>query len=72
VRCGKCKDSFDIDADWIDRWVAFELRGVERERGRSYHTPGELLDWENNIAQQAKEMRAYVAGPLKRRQRLGL
>lgn len=72
VHCGKCKDSFDIDADWIDRWVAFELREVERQRGKDYHSAGQLLDWEQNIARTAKDMRAYVKGPLKRRQRLGI
>jgi hypothetical protein len=72
VQCGRCNDNFDIDADWIDRWAAFELREVERQRGKGYHSVGQLLDWEQNIARTVKGMRAYVKGPLKQRQRLGM
>lgn len=60
VRCGLCKGSFDIDVDWVDRWVAFELREVERQRGKGRRSAGQLLDWEQNIDRAQTTMRTYL------------
>lgn len=60
VYCGRCDNRFDIDADWVDRWVAFELREVERQRGKGRRSVGQLLLWEQNITRAEDEMRAYL------------
>jgi hypothetical protein len=55
VRCRRCDGTYDIDAEWVSRYIAAERRKLD-QANRSYFSLGQLLDWAIGIDTSERKM----------------
>lgn len=62
VHCGRCKDEFDVDAEWMERYFAASRKRVDDKLAHGYLTAGQHLDALNELDTEESAIRTLIGG----------